>query len=252
MVATYQSPGKGDWIEDFYANRSLAAGQSVPAPTAHRAQLVGVNVITPDWTLDANGFTEEENKVVNENAKCGDATIGVCLTCVRVPVKVAHSEAVTVEFHKPISVAEAKAALAKAPGIVFMDETKDGKFPQPIHAEGSDHTFVGRVRQDPSNPNGLCCGSSRIIFCQGCSSNAGFSALEELVKRGIVEVSEANSLRGRRDPDPSVEGGRNTSAICGITSNRRRHIPRIIAKNGRRHFSSSLFIASRNRVWNCR
>ena len=88
------------------------------------------NVITLDWTLDPNGFTEEENKVVNETKKIlGDQSIGVCPTCVRVPVKVAHSEAITVEFHQPLSVADAKAALAKAPGVVFMDEVADGKFP---------------------------------------------------------------------------------------------------------------------------
>ena len=60
------------------------------------------NVLTLDWTLDPNGYTEEENKVINETKKIlGDATIGVCPTCVRVPVKVAHSEAITVEFDRP-------------------------------------------------------------------------------------------------------------------------------------------------------
>ena len=149
VVSTYQSSsGKGaKGLVDFEAQlKAWVGGGPIPAPTAHRSQLAG-NVITLDWTLDPNGYTEEENKVINETKKIlGDATIGVSPTCVRVPVKVAHSEAITVEFHRPVSVAEAKAALAKAPGIVFMDETK-GEFPQPIHAEGSDHTFVGRVRR---------------------------------------------------------------------------------------------------------
>ena len=189
VVATYQSSsGKGaKGLVDFEAQiTAWAAGMPVPAPTAHRAQLAG-NVITLDWTLDPNGFTEEENKVINETKKImGDATIGVCPTCVRVPVKIAHSEAVTVEFERPISVADAKAALAKAPGIVFMDETKDGKFPQPIHAEGSDHTFVGRVRQDPSNPNALCLWVVADNLRKGAASNA-VQCAEELVKRGIVK-----------------------------------------------------------------
>jgi aspartate-semialdehyde dehydrogenase len=102
-----------------------------------------------------------------------------------VPVKVAHSEAITVEFHKPISVADARAALAKAPGVVFMDETK-GEFPQPIHAEGSDHTFVGRVRQDPSNPHALCLWVVADNLRKGAASNA-VQCAEELVKRGIVK-----------------------------------------------------------------
>ncbi len=189
VVATYQSSsGKGaTGLVDFAAQASAwAAGKPVPVPTAHRAQLAG-NVITLDWTLDANGFTEEENKVINETQKIfGDSSIGVSPTCVRVPVKVAHSEAITVEFHNPLSVASAKAALAKAPGVVFMDETIDGKFPQPIHAEGSDHTFVGRVRQDPSNLNTLCLWVVADNLRKGAASNA-VQCAEELVKRGIVK-----------------------------------------------------------------
>lgn len=188
VVATYQSSsGKGaKGLLDFEAQiGAWASGRPVPAPTAHRSQLAG-NVITLDWTLDPNGFTEEENKVINETRKIlGDDAIGVSPTCVRVPVKVAHSEAVTVEFHKPLSVTAARAALAQAPGVVFMDEAR-GEFPQPIHAEGSDHTFVGRVRQDPSCPNALCLWVVADNLRKGAASNA-VQCAEELVKRGIVK-----------------------------------------------------------------
>jgi aspartate-semialdehyde dehydrogenase len=188
VVATYQSSsGKGaKGLVDFEAQvAAWAAGEPVPAPTAHKGQLAG-NVITLDWTLDPNGFTEEENKVINETKKIlGDSSIGVCPTCVRVPVKVAHSEAITVEFHKPLSVADAKDALAKAPGVVLMDETR-GQFPQPIHAAGTDHTYVGRVRQDPSNPNALCLWVVADNLRKGAASNA-VQCAEELVKRGIVK-----------------------------------------------------------------
>ena len=188
VVATYQSSsGKGaTGLTDFDAQlKAFAAGGPVPAPTAHRAQLAG-NVITLDWTLDGNGFTEEENKVINETKKIlGDPSIGVCPTCVRVPVRVAHSEAVTVEFERPVTAAAAKAALAKAPGVVLMDEAK-GEFPQPIHAEGKDHTFVGRVRQDPSNPNGLCLWVVSDNLRKGAATNA-VQCAEELIKRGIVK-----------------------------------------------------------------
>jgi aspartate-semialdehyde dehydrogenase len=188
VVATYQSSsGKGaKGLVDFDAQlKAYAAGGPVPAPTAHRAQLAG-NVVTLDWTLDDNGYTEEENKVINETRKIlGDQTIGVSPTCVRVPVKVAHSEAVTVEFERPVSVAAAKAALAKAPGVVLMDESK-GEFPQPIHAEGKDHTFVGRVRQDPSNPLALSLWVVADNLRKGAATNA-VQCAEELVKRGIVK-----------------------------------------------------------------
>jgi aspartate-semialdehyde dehydrogenase len=188
VVCTYQSSsGKGaKGLADFDAqNAAFAAGQPVPAPSAHRAQLAG-NVITLDWTLDPNGFTEEENKVVNETQKIlGDATIGVAPTCVRVPVRVAHSLAVTAEFDRPIAVADARAALAKAPGVVLMDETK-GEFPQPIQVEGDDRTFVGRVRKDPSNPNALCLWVVADNLRKGAATNA-VQCAEELVKRGIVK-----------------------------------------------------------------
>jgi aspartate-semialdehyde dehydrogenase len=188
VVCTYQSSsGKGaTGLTDFDAQlKAFAAGQPVPAPTAHRAQLAN-NVITLDWTLDPNGFTEEENKVVNETKKIlGDASIGVAPTCVRVPVRIAHSLAVTVEFERPIPVADAKAALAKAAGVVLMDETK-GEFPQPLYAAGRDETFVGRVRQDPSNPNALCLWVVADNLRKGAATNA-VQCAEELVKRGIVK-----------------------------------------------------------------
>jgi len=188
VVSTYQSSsGKGaKGLADFEAQlKAYAAGGPVPAPTAHRAQLAG-NVVTLDWALDPNGYTEEENKVINETRKIlGDATIGVSPTCVRVPVKVAHCESITVEFERPVSVAEAKAALAKAPGVVLMDETK-GEFPQPIHAAGSDHTFVGRVRRDPSHPTALSLWVVADNLRKGAASNA-VQCAEELVRRGIVE-----------------------------------------------------------------
>src|SRR5262249_32036392 len=188
VVSTYQSSsGKGaKGLVDFEAQlKAWVAGSPVPSPTAPRGQLAG-NVITLDWTLDPNGYTEEENKVINETRKIlGDGTIGVCPTCVRVPVRVAHSESINVEFARPVSVAEAKAALAKAPGVVLMDETK-GEVPQPIHAEGSDHTFVGRVRQDPGHPNALSLWVVADNLRKGAASNA-VQCAEELVKRGIVK-----------------------------------------------------------------
>ena len=189
IISTYQSSsGKGaTGLVDFDAqSKALAMGLPVPAPTAHKAQLAG-NVITLDWALELNGYTEEENKVVNETQKIlGDATIGISPTCVRVPVRISHSESVNVEFEHALSVNEAKEALAKAPGIVFLDEFLTGEFPQPINAEGSDMTFVGRVRRDPSNPKALNLWIVADNLRKGAASNA-VQCAEELLKRGIVK-----------------------------------------------------------------
>ncbi len=188
IVSTYQSSsGKGaTGLQDFRAQLSaFAKGDPVPKPTAHRGQLAG-NVITLDWTLDPNGYTEEENKVINETRKImGDETIGVSPTCVRVPVMVSHAESINVEFHRPISVEEAKAALRHAPGVVLMDELK-GEFPQPIHAAGKDHTFVGRVRKDPSNPNTLNLWVVADNLRKGAATNA-VQVAQELVRRGLLK-----------------------------------------------------------------
>jgi len=186
VVATYQSSsGKGaTGLQDFEQQLgSWMRGEKV-TPTAHRGQLAG-NVITLDWTLDPNGYTEEENKVVNETKKIlGDQSIAVSATCVRVPVKVAHSEAVNVEFERPVSVEEAKAALGKASGVVLLDETK-GESPQPIHAAGRDETFVGRVRKDPGHPNAINLWLVADNLRKGAATNA-VQVAEELIKRGIV------------------------------------------------------------------
>ena len=188
VVSTYQSSsGKGaTGLTDFDAQlKAFATGLPVPAPTAHRAQLAG-NVITLDWTLDPNGYTEEENKVVHETRKIlGDAALGISPTCVRVPVRVAHSLSVNVEFDRPVSAADAKAIFATAPGIVYQDELA-GPFPQPLTAAGSDHTFVGRVRNDPSHPHALNLWVVADNLRKGAASNA-VQCAEELVKRGIVK-----------------------------------------------------------------
>ncbi len=187
IVSTYQSSsGKGaTGLADFEQQLgSFVKGEPVVAK-AHRAQLAG-NVITLDWTLDPNGYTEEENKVVNETKKIlGDPSMSVSPTCVRVPVRVAHCESVNIEFDRPVSVEAAKEALRNAPGVILMDEAK-GEFPQPILAAGHDATFVGRVRQDLGHPNALNLWLVADNLRKGAATNA-VQVAEELIKRGIVK-----------------------------------------------------------------
>jgi aspartate-semialdehyde dehydrogenase len=186
VVCTYQSSsGKGaTGLADLDAQLADHAAGKPISPAAHRGQLAG-NVLTLDWTLDPNGYTEEENKVVNETKKIlGLPDLGVSATCVRVPVRVAHSEAVNVEFDRPVSVTEAKAALATAPGVKLLDEAA-GEVPQPVHAAGSDHTFVGRVRQDPSHPNALNLWLVADNLRKGAATNA-VQCAEALVRMGVV------------------------------------------------------------------
>jgi aspartate-semialdehyde dehydrogenase len=158
VVATYQaSSGKGAkaLFELDAQVTALGRGEAVPAATAHAAQLAG-NVLPHDWKAGDEGYTEEEWKMIRETRKIlGDDTLQVSPTTARVPVRVGHSEAVNLEFHHPIGVAQAREALRRAPGIVVLDDPSRGEVPLPLHAAGRDEVFVGRIRRDPTVPHGL-------------------------------------------------------------------------------------------------
>ncbi|PCJ28696.1 MAG: aspartate-semialdehyde dehydrogenase [SAR86 cluster bacterium] len=104
-----------------------------------------------------NGYTKEEMKMVWETQKIfDDESIMVSATCVRIPVFYGHSEAVQIETKKAISEQEVRDLLDKAPGVLVMDERKDGVYPTAVHeSAGQDAVFVGRIRQDISFPNGM-------------------------------------------------------------------------------------------------
>jgi len=150
VVSTYQATsGKGQAaVEDLMAQtRAIVEGKEV-TPSVFPGR-IAFNVIS-DWKAGEGDYSEEELKMVHETRKIlGDDTIGVSPTTVRVPVVNGHSEAVHVQFHKPMTAAEAKSLLKNADGVVLMDEPyAPGKHPQPHDASGKDAVFVGRVRDD--------------------------------------------------------------------------------------------------------
>ena len=91
----------------------------------------------------------------NETRKIMHSDVKVSAMCVRVPVIRAHSEAIWVETERPVSVEEAREAFAKADGVVLMDEPANRTYPMPLDIAGKDPVYVGRIRKDISNPNGL-------------------------------------------------------------------------------------------------
>ena len=108
-----------------------------------------------DSFLD-NGYTKEEMKMVNETHKIfGDESVKVSATAVRVPVFVGHSEAVNIETEKPIDPADVKKLLARSPGVIVIDDPKEGVYPMPSDVAGQDEVFVGRIRRDFTVPNGI-------------------------------------------------------------------------------------------------
>lgn len=91
----------------------------------------------------------------NETRKIMDSDIEVSATCVRVPTLRAHSEAIWVELERPLSTQEAREAFAAAEGITLIDNPANNEYPMPLYLSGKDDVYVGRVRQDLSNPHGL-------------------------------------------------------------------------------------------------
>jgi len=117
---------------------------------------IAFNVIPQIDDFVKSGYTKEEMKMVNETRKImEDDSIQITATCVRVPVYIGHSEAINIETERKLTAKEARKILSKAPGVVVIDDPKESKYPIPIDAAGKDETFVGRIREDESIPNGL-------------------------------------------------------------------------------------------------
>ena len=157
VVATYQAAsgaGQAAMDELYEQSREFLEGSELTVEQfAHR---IAFNCIPQiDVFLD-DGSTKEEWKMVAETKKIMHApNIEVSATCVRVPVLRCHSEAVNVEFSAPIRLEEAREALAAAPGITLMDDPASKTYPMPAMLEGTDDTYVGRLRVDPTVENGL-------------------------------------------------------------------------------------------------
>jgi aspartate-semialdehyde dehydrogenase len=186
VVSTYQaSSGKGaTGLFDLDAQvAAMGRGEPIPKPTAHAAQLAG-NVLPHDWKAGEEGYTEEEWKMVRETKKImGDERIEVSPTTVRVPVRIGHSEAINIEFHKPITPDQAREALRGAPGIVLMDDASKGEVPLPLNLTGRDEVFVGRIRRDSTVPHGLNIWVVADNLRKGAATNA-VQIAEVLVERG--------------------------------------------------------------------
>ena len=156
-VATYQAAsGAGASAMKELENQylELARGEK-PTVEKFSAQLA-YNVIPHIDVFTDNGYTKEEMKMFNETRKIMHAPeLSVSAMCVRVPVLRAHSEAIWVETERPISPEEARKALEAAPGIVVVDNPAEKQYPMPLDVADHDPVYVGRIRADIANPNGL-------------------------------------------------------------------------------------------------
>ncbi|MCH5330357.1 MAG: aspartate-semialdehyde dehydrogenase [Alistipes sp.] len=183
-VSTYQSAsgaGAAAMQELQAQHKALARGEE-PAVEKFAYQLA-YNVIPHIDVFTENGYTKEEMKMYNETRKIMHSDVEVSATCVRVPVMRAHSESIWVETERPVTVEEARQAFASGEGLVLVDEPAEKKYPMPLFIAGKEPVYVGRVRKDISNPNGLTfwCVSDQIK--KGAALNA-VQILEWLMKNG--------------------------------------------------------------------
>jgi hypothetical protein len=174
--------------------RDLAAGKPI-VKNKFPHQIVN-NLFSHNSKVGENGYNEEEIKMVTETRKIfGDARIMVTATCVRVPVPRAHSEAINLEFEKPITPAEVKAILSKAPGVKIVDDPAANHFPMPLEASGQDLVLVGRIRQDISREDGR--GIDMFVSGDQVRKGAATNAIQiaELVLKGDAGTSDRQRTR---------------------------------------------------------
>ncbi len=146
------------------------------------AHTIAFNLIPQIGSPKYEGYTSEEMKMVHETRKMfEDDSIQIFATCVRVPVANSHSESILVETEKKITVAEARRLFAAMPGVVVMDDLANKVYPMPIHGDGRDEVFIGRIREDLSCPNGLAFWCVSDNLRKGAATNA-VQIAEVLVK----------------------------------------------------------------------
>ena len=190
IASTYQSvSGTGIAAMDELTNQTkqVLNGQTV-VPHVYSHQ-IAFNVLPEiDVFLD-NAYTKEEWKMVEETRKImHDDNIAVSATCVRVPVFIGHSEAVTVEFTNSISPDEARRILSQSPGVKLMDDPAISLYPQAYSAAGTDDVYVGRIRRDVSHSNSLVMWIVADNIRKGAALNS-VQIAEEMIKRDWLRPS---------------------------------------------------------------
>jgi aspartate-semialdehyde dehydrogenase len=188
VVATYQSvsgAGKDGMDELDRQTKALYSLQDVQEKKFPKR--IAFNLIPHIDTFMEDGFTKEEWKMVVETKKILDPKIKLTATCVRVPVFISHSEAVNVEFERPLSAEEATRLLRAAPGIVVIDRREPGGYITPHEATGEDATYVSRIREDITVENGLSFWCVSDNLRKGAALNA-VQIAEALINRGLLQA----------------------------------------------------------------
>ncbi|MBN1598852.1 MAG: aspartate-semialdehyde dehydrogenase [Bacteroidales bacterium] len=181
-VSTYQAAsgaGAQGMAELENQIRQIAGGEK-PIVEKFQYQLA-MNIIPQVDVFTDNGYTKEEMKMYNETRKIMHSDVQVSATCVRIPVMRNHSESIWVETERPLSIKEVKDAFSKAPGITLNDDWANQNYPMPLFSEGLDDIFVGRIRKDLANPNGI------TFWCVGDQIKKGAALNAVQIAEYLVE-----------------------------------------------------------------
>ncbi len=156
VVSTYQSvSGGGTAAMDELFNQTRGIFVNDPIEKEIFTKQIAFNVIPHIDVFMEDGYTKEEWKLVAETKKILDPNIKVTATAVRVPVFIGHSEAINIEFEKPVTAKEAREIMRVAPGLLVVDKRDDEGYITPVEAAGEDATYVSRIREDASVEHGL-------------------------------------------------------------------------------------------------
>ena len=186
-VSSYQAAsgaGQAAMDELYEQYRQVLAGE--PVTVEKFAYQLAFNVIPQIDVFQDNGYTKEEMKMYNETKKIMHSDVETSAMCVRVPSLRSHSESIWIETERPISVEEAREAVKNGEGLVLMDEPEKKEYPMPLFLAGKDDVYVGRIRKDLANPNGLTFWIVSDQIRKGAALNA-VQIAEYLVKVGNVK-----------------------------------------------------------------
>ena len=190
VVATYQSvSGAGKDAMDELFSQTKAVFTVGEIETKKFPKRIAFNLIPQIDVFMDDGYTKEEWKMVVETKKILDPKIKLTATCVRVPVFVSHSEAVNIEFEKPITADEARDILRNAPGCLVIDKHEPGGYVTPYEAAGEDATYISRIREDATVENGLSMWVVSDNLRKGAALNA-IQIAECLINRKLIEAKK--------------------------------------------------------------
>jgi aspartate-semialdehyde dehydrogenase len=187
LVSTYQSAsGAGRALVDELEEQTRAIAYGTPPQVSAYPYQLAYNVVPGGWRPEAEGYNEEEVKIVNETRKILHMPeLRITATCVRVPVPVGHGESVFVETRDKISADEARTLFATAPGVMVEDDPHAKLYPTPHQVAGKDEVYVGRIRNDPSVANGLALWLVSDNLRKGAALNA-VQIAEQAIEMGVL------------------------------------------------------------------